>query len=360
MVNGFCFRQSRRKWCVGLASILLPLLIGSPCLAQGQLNSGTLAHLNSRLAEQYPAVRSVVFARHGCVEFEYYRGAVNAQSLLPVHSITKSVLSILIGMALDKGYLRVDKTLSELLPEALTPTMDPRVRDITVLDLLTMTSGFDSGAPFGAKIAAPPREMWEWTLYRPIQYKPGTQFHYDDDSVNLLSVVLARSLQQDSKSFVEQNLFGPLEITNYDWRADGEGHLIGATTLSLTARDMVKLGQLYLQRGRWGDEQIVSSEYVAASTTKHNDGGPPVRAAYGYLWWVTRTSTGLDAFFAAGTGSQIIYVVPELDLVLAVASLASIPGGSMRFVNDLLLPAIAREPVSPTCVGHLKLDKSSH
>ena len=100
MINGFCFRQSRRKWCVGLASILLPLLIGSPCLAQGQLNSGTLPHLNSRLAEQYPAVRSVVFARHGCVEFEYYRGAVNAQSLLPVHSITKSVLSILIGMAL--------------------------------------------------------------------------------------------------------------------------------------------------------------------------------------------------------------------------------------------------------------------
>jgi hypothetical protein len=120
MVNGVCFWQLRRKWCVGLASILLPLLIGSPCLTEGQLNSGTLAHLSSQLAEQYPAVRSVVFARHGCVEFEYYRVGLNAQSLLPVHSITKSVLSILIGIALDKGYLRVDKTLSELLPEALT------------------------------------------------------------------------------------------------------------------------------------------------------------------------------------------------------------------------------------------------
>lgn len=154
-------------------------------LAQAQ--SG-LAKLPILLADQYRTVRSVVLARRDCVEFEYYKAGVNSRTLLPVHSVTKSVLSILVGIALDKGYLRVDQKLSELLPEALDPTFDAHVRDITVRDFLTMTSGFDSAAPFGAKAVIPPDEMWQWTLSRPIRHEPGTRFEYDDDSVNLLSV----------------------------------------------------------------------------------------------------------------------------------------------------------------------------
>jgi CubicO group peptidase (beta-lactamase class C family) len=89
-----------------------------------------------------------------------------------------------------------------------------------------------------------------------------------------------------SRTFAEKNLFRPLEIANVDWMADRDGYLIGASGLSLTARDMAKLGLLYLQRGRWDDKQIVPSDYVADSTAKHNDGGFPTGAAYGYLWWV--------------------------------------------------------------------------
>jgi CubicO group peptidase (beta-lactamase class C family) len=118
---------------------------------------------------------------------------------------------------------------------------------------------------------------------------------------------------------------------------------------------MAKLGLLYLQRGRWGDKQIVSAGYVADSTAKHNDGGAPVRASYGYLWWVRHGDTGPDAFFAAGKGSQIIYVVPKLDLVVAVASLSSVPGGSVRFVNDVLLPAASEASASPSCIARLAL-----
>jgi CubicO group peptidase (beta-lactamase class C family) len=114
---------------------------------------------------------------------------------------------------------------------------------------------------------------------------------------------------------------------------------------------MVKIGLLYLQRGRWDDRQIVSSDYVADSTAKHNGGGAPIRAAYGYLWWLTQTRAGLDAFFAAGTGSQLIYVVPKLDLVIAMASSSSVPGGSVRFVNEIVLPAASTTPSPPTCIA---------
>jgi CubicO group peptidase (beta-lactamase class C family) len=319
-----------------------------------------LENVPALLAERYPTIRSLVLARGGCVEFEYYKAGVDAQSRSPVHSVTKSVLSILVGIALDRGYLRLDQKLSELLPEVSGPTIDPHVRDITIRNLLTMTSGFDSAAPFGAKAGGTASELWQSILYRPMHYTPGTHFDYDNDGTNLLSVALTRAIQQSSKTFAEQSLFRPLEITSFDWIADSDGYLIGADTLSLTARDMVKIGLLYLQRGRWDNKQIVSSDYVADSTAKHNDGGAPIGAVYGYLWWLKQTKTGLDAFFAAGFGSQLIYVVPKLDLVMAMASGSNITRGSVRFVNDVVLPAASITPSPPTCIAQLVQGQSLH
>jgi CubicO group peptidase (beta-lactamase class C family) len=129
--------------------------------------------------------------------------------------------------------------------------------------------------------------------------------------------------------------------------------LIIGNGLSLTARDMAKVGILYLQHGRWGDSQLISSEYVADSTAEHNEGGPPVHAAYGYMWWTKKTKTGLDAFFAAGTGSQLIYVVPKLDLIVALASGPSVPEGSVEFVNNIVLPAAITLSSAPRCIARL-------
>lgn len=362
MIERVSFRHWLTRLCIGLAAVLLctgansrPLAAeppdhADPTAAAAVANSNALMNLPALLAKQYPTVRSLVLARRGCVEFEYYGAGVTAESRLPVRSVTKSVLSVLVGIALDRGYLRLDQKLSELLPEVMDPSVDPHIREITIRDLLTMTSGFGS-APFGAKAGVPPPEMWQWILNRKTQYEPGAHFNYDNDGTDLLSVALTRAIRQSSQTFAEQNLFRPLEITNFNWMTDSDGYLIGADTLALTARDMIKIGLLYLQRGRWDDRQIVSSDYVADSTTKHADGGAPVRAAYGYLWWLTQTRTGLDAFFAAGTGSQLIYVVPKLDLVIAMASSSNITGGSMRFVNEIALPAASATPSGTTCIA---------
>jgi CubicO group peptidase (beta-lactamase class C family) len=372
MIERVSFRHLLTRLCIGLAAIPLSIGATSSSLAQERpdhadstpatavANSNALVKLPALLAEQYPTIQSLVLARRGCVEFEYYKAGLDARSLSPVHSITKSVLSVLVGIALDRGYLRLDKKLSELLPEVLDPTIDPHVRDITIRDLLTMTSGFDSAAPFGAKVGGSPPEMWQWILNRQMPYTPGAHFNYDNDSANLLSVALTRAIRQSSRTFAEQNLFRPLEITHFNWIADSDGYLIGADTLSLTARDMAKIGLLYLQRGRWDNKQIVSSDYVADSTAKHNDGGAPTGAAYGYLWWLKQTKTDPDAFFAAGSGSQLIYVVPKFDLVMAMASSSNITGGNVRFVNDVVLPAASVTPSSPTCIGQLVQGQPLH
>jgi CubicO group peptidase (beta-lactamase class C family) len=121
---------------------------------------------------------------------------------------------------------------------------------------------------------------------------------------------------------------------------------------AVRSRDDAPHFVLYLQHGRWGDEQIVSEGFVAESTIRQNDGGPPVNAGYGYLWWIDRTKTNRPAFFAAGSGSQAIYVVPSLNLVVAVTA-NKIPGGSQSFINDVILPAEARLPPSASCVARL-------
>jgi CubicO group peptidase (beta-lactamase class C family) len=143
-----------------------------------------------------------------------------------------------------------------------------------------------------------------------------------------------------------------LHIDNYDWLSDAEGHLFGEFHLKLTARDMAKIGALFLQHGRWGDKQIVSEAFVTESTTKQNDGGPPVNAGYGYLWWIARTKTNLAAFFAAGYGGQAIYVVPKLNVAIAVKA-DNIRGGSQNFINDVILPAGTLLPSSTPCVARL-------
>ncbi len=314
--------------------------------------SDTPSSLATSLREAYPSVRALVVARGACVVFEYYRRGITAETRSPIYSVTKSVLSILVGIAIDKGNLRLDEKMSELLPEASEANIDPLVREIRVRDLLTMTAGFapNAAAEADAKIDDATARTWRLLLDRPMRDPPGSRFSYDTSEQNLLSIALTRAIKQDARRFAQRNLFGPLHIENYDWTVDADGHLIGATSLFLTARDMAKIGVLYLQQGRWGESQIVSAAFVRNSTTKQSEGGPPSNTAYGYFWWISKTSTGEDAFFAAGQNDQLVYVVPRRDLVVALAA-ESIPGGGTRLLNDVVLPAAGEK--SAPCLARL-------
>jgi CubicO group peptidase (beta-lactamase class C family) len=358
MNRGFiCDPRFQIKPCV----VVIALFISgatSDCRGQeqtaptAQTKPLTLENYAPFLETTYPTVRAVVVSRGDCASFEYYRKDIGADAPAPVNSVTKSVLSILVGIAIDKGYLRLDEKLPEVAPDAFDDSVDPRARDITIRDLLTKTEGFAESGKYTTKASYPDADLWRWMLNRPVKYAPGTHFRYDEIGANLLSVILSRAIKQNAERFAQDELLNPLHISNYDWLSDAAGHLFGETHLKLTARDMAKIGLLYLRRGRWGDKQIVSESFVADSTTEHNDGGPPTNVGYGYLWWISRTKTNLPAFFAAGLGSKAIYVVPKLDIVVAVSA-DGIPGGSQNFINDVILPAEASLPPSAPCVARL-------
>jgi CubicO group peptidase (beta-lactamase class C family) len=301
------------------------------------------AELSKTLRQDYRSIRAVVVLHGDLPVFEYYRHGTNPDDPLPVRSVTKSVMSILVGIALGQAaFNSLDEHLGDLLPEALEPGVDPRVREISIRHLLTMSSGFDP-ASIGA--LPPSARLWAWSLHRPMLDAPGRQFSYDSQDSHLLSILLTRAIKQDPLRFAQQYLFGPLGIENYAWLLDDEGNLQGASGLSLTARDMAKIGSLYLRGGKWDGVQLVPETYVTEATQEHNHGGSPVRAAdYGYLWWITRPAGKTAAYFAAGNGGQLIYVVPARDLVIAIAG--DPPGaGGRRLINQAILPAVQMRAV---------------
>lgn len=345
---------------LGLAAVVcaqepIDRQVGAP---EDPIEHSPAANMLESLAVLHPSVRALVVARANCVAFEYYRKDVSAQTQSAVNSVTKSVLSVLVGIAIDEGYLRLDEKLSEIFPQEFDENVDPLARDITVRDLLTKTEGFEEGGwghfKVGAGASGKP-QIWRWMLNRRVKYPSGAHFRYDGIGSDLLSVVLSATIKQNVADFAKQKLFVPLHIDNYTWHSDTEGYLHGEYGLYLTARDMAKIGALYLQHGRWGDAQIISDAYVQDSTTKHNDGGPPVKAGYGYQWWVRKTN--LDAFFAAGKNGQVIYVVPKYDLVIAVSADFS-PWGSQKYFSEVVLPAAAELSRSAPCTAQYEQDRN--
>ena len=208
-----------------------------------------------------------------------------------------------------------------------------------------MSSGFDP-ASIGA--LPPSARLWAWSLHRPMLDAPGRQFSYDSCEILIILSILLHPRDQAGSAALRAaiSVWTAWDVPeNYAWLLDDEGNLQGASGLSLTARDMAKIGSLYLRGGKWDGVQLVPETYVTEATQEHNHGGSPVRAAdYGYLWWINRPAGKTAAYFAAGNGGQLIYVVPARDLVIAIAG--DPPGaGGRRLINQAILPAVQMRAV---------------
>ena len=208
-----------------------------------------------------------------------------------------------------------------------------------------MTNGFRQNSFYndkGFEEILSSEDVVEASIGQPMAKEPGEEFNYNDGDAHLLSAILTKTTGQSALAYAHENPFGPLGIDSdpeasiqavpanlqrfeqagFVWADDGQGNSVGAFGLKLTARDMAKIGYLYLKDGRWEQKQIVPRGYVRSSTREQLQtgygavGGP---AGYGYLWW-TRGVEGYRAFYASGSGGQFIYVIPKLDLVVVIVS----------------------------------------
>jgi CubicO group peptidase (beta-lactamase class C family) len=302
-----------------------------------------LTRVDCEVRTNLPTVYSVLVARGGHLVFEEYYQGCRQWDRFGIRSVTKSVISALIGIALRDRYLSdLDQSIAAFFLQSGSLDADPRKHTITIRHLLTMTAGFvcEEGGYTGGRAGS-----GDWAaamLQRPLVHDPGAVFAYDDGASQILSAILVKVTGMSVLAFAQQHLFGPLSIATPPWEADPSGTHIGGWGLSLTARDMATFGALYLHDGRWNDRQIVPAEYVRASTTEHTPGGFPEEVGYGYHWWVT-TVGRRHAYFAAGYGGQYIFVVPDLDLVAVTTArydLAPADLPDIRYlITDFVVPA---------------------
>ncbi|MBD0380869.1 serine hydrolase domain-containing protein [Paenibacillus sedimenti] len=278
-------------------------------------------------------VHSMVIIRNGYLVAEAYNADNEADKPQDTRSVTKGITSVLTGIALSEQKLKsVDQRLSEFFPELAKV---PLKYEIAIKHLLYMTSGVEWPDEYGQSS----QEMmysanWVQTILdKPAANKPGTRFNYSNGDAHLMSAVLHKATGESLFDYAKKRLFTPLGITRTNWNHDPQGYSIGSWALALTARDMVKIGLLYMKEGEWDGQQIIPKRWIQETLTKriiHNYKNGE-QGGYGYYWWLKTISRGrfdgdtkkYEMFYAAGSGGRRIFVVPELKLIVAMTAHSS-------------------------------------
>ncbi len=280
-------------------------------------------------------IHSLLLVAGGELVVEEYFHGYGRNDLHRLASTTKSVSSLLVGIAIDTGLIDgIDAPLLGFFPDLELPT-DERWRSETLHHLLSMSMGLDWGPDEDPHGTGP--DFFQQVLDRRVIHEPGTHWAYHSANVNLLAGVIHQASGLHADEFAERYLFGPLGITDYDWSFMEEaGYRLMDGSLALRPRDMAKLGMLLRDEGRWQGTQVISADWIQQSVTPHMSTDGP--ADYGYLWWVGTFPGPYDGepvVYANGLGSQFIAYLPERDLVIVVTGGNEDNGKHFAFLDVL-------------------------
>jgi len=268
---------------------------------------------------QAGVLHSLLVVRDGRLVLEEYFHGYGPDDLHRLASVTKSVASLLVGLALDQGRIRdLDVPVFSFFPQH-DDLRTAAWERVTLRHLLTMSMGLDWSDEEAGRLHGTGEAFFRLVLARRISGEPGTTWRYVSANVNLLAGVLRQATGRQADEFARQHLFTPLGIERFDWSWGAQdGYRAMDGSLQLRPRDMAKLGQLVLDEGRWQESQIVSAAWIRESTGLRIPTGEPI-GGYGYLWWVgsIQAPTGPEpVVLANGFGSQFIAAFPEQHLVL--------------------------------------------
>jgi CubicO group peptidase (beta-lactamase class C family) len=336
--------EARSKWPTTAWSVSSPE-------AQGMSSADLADGLQFALANNLN-VHSVTVVRHGVIVLDAYFYPFLPETRHDVASVTKSIVSLLTGIATAQGYLRgPDQPLVTALPPQQAANVADAAAKVRLSDLLSMRSGFDCGFKSGETELREMRSTQDWVAHAvrlPMIAEPGTRFGYCSPNFHLLSAAISSSTQASALEFGRRHLFEPLGITDVYWPADAKGITHGWGDLQLRPRDMAKIGLMMLRGGRWQEQQVVSASWIDSSVKNHfratdsND--------YGLGWWMPHRIPGL--FEATGRGGQRISITPEKDIVVVFTG-----GGFEPYeIGQFILKAVrSDEPLTADPAGEKKL-----
>lgn len=293
-----------------------------PLAAAHNINEPLLARAFDKVKNIEGIASLVVCRDETIVAEEYYNGYRN-DSIKTVMSVTKTVTSLLVGLALEKGYIEsVNDPISKYLT-GIVVFPDEAKKNITIEQMLKMSFGhaWNGTKPESlyATYSAMPDHL-QYIIDLPLVSAPGTVFNYSDGASHLLSVIITEATGKNTLDFAVENLFNPLGISEFIWRKDDRNYPNGASSLIISPRDMVKIGNLILNHGRYHGVQVVPESWVSAMTKTHitTNNDVPYGPEYGYQIWIN-SSVVHKYYFAMGWGGQFIFIVPDQNLVVTAS-----------------------------------------
>lgn len=313
------------------------------------LHKDTLQAIYARLgSDEHPDLKGIVILCNGQRVSENYFNGDKAESLHDIRSATKSITATLMGIAIQRGLVHsVDDSIALYLPGL------PRdgKQDITIRDLLTMRSGLsaDDEDPLspGNEDNLDKSTDWLRAAYAvAVKAPPGRTYVYCSLNAFLTGVIVANAAKMPLEEFARHNLFLPLGIRRFDWARAAGGQTKGQGNLSIRARDLASIGQLYLDQGIFQQKRVLDSDWIEKSWAKlvPISDSDPYADFYGYMWYFRNEPTGADpapVHFASGSGGNKIYVVPSRHLVIAITSSAYGHGYGQRRSQSILLSILS-------------------
>lgn len=284
-------------------------------------DSAKLAAGLRTLLDDGAEVDSLLVIRNGYMVLDAHFAPYDGTFPHDLASVTKSVMTTLIGIAVDQGRLDLDQTMVSFFPERTIANLDKRKLRITLRDLVSMRNGMQSGCyEEDEPTLDAMRSQSDWVqaaLDRPMTAEPGRKFCYDSPGMHLLSAILQEAAGMTALEFAQQNLFEPLGIREVIWESDPQGYTHGWGDLHLLPEDVAKIGFLWLQRGQWDGQQVVSEAWVLDSVKLHSSFIEP-DFGYGYGWWISNGD-----YQASGRGGQRVRIITSRNTVVVVTAVDS-------------------------------------
>jgi CubicO group peptidase (beta-lactamase class C family) len=297
-----------------------------------------------KAGESLPGLRALLVAHRGVLVAERYYFGAGVERLQPINSATKSVCSMLVGLALRDGRLKsLDDTIAQLLPDAIAEVPDSPARSVTLRQILCGRSGlaFDP-MQFGQLAGAKP--LVRYALSRPAIPVAAPGWSYNDAMVALIAPILARAQGADLSVLAARQLFDPMGIERFEWRRDREGNPLASAGLAMRTRDLLKISTLMIAGGRWKGRQLLPESWVTESLTPQGPAtwraGSVADVGYGLLWFTGRLH-GQRVAWAWGYGGQFSLLAPELKLAVATAATSPSPS-ALREQTDAVMTLVAR------------------
>ncbi len=294
-------------------------------------------------------VYSLIIVKNGYIVLEYYDSGFGKSSMFDIYSCTKSISSSLIGMLIDQGKIKsVEQPLTDFFPE-IKEMNDPEKERILLKHVLTMTTGIEWPFTGGREVYMDNiRASRDWNLYvleKSVVAPPGTVFNYNSGGSHLLSSIITLTTGKSAEEYARENLFDKIGIRQVVWSKSRQGNSTGGWGLAMRPLDMARFGFLYLNNGIWDCEQLISKEWIQASTADHTGGFwfPVSKGYYGYQWWIGSADSQSARYFSAnGSYGQHIYIAPAFDLVVVFTC--------NLYSNEILNPIIYMDNyIIPAC-----------